>query len=169
MVVTRRCVDARDGGSAPPRGLVPRTISLDEWLAHVAANPALTLVRLAANEEEALRAAHPVRLTDRASDRWLYWGEGEISASGPDPALLAAMHRVAGALGARVRHENDEYFRVPYDDMPFAARCALLVEGIDEARTPEEERALAEHRATRAVVVAGTIACVASVMWLVQA
>ena len=168
MVVTRRCLDIADEGRGLPPGVAPRTISLDEWLCHVGSNPALTLVKLAANEDDALRAAHPVRLTDRSTDRWLYWAAGEIRANGPDPALLAVMLQIARALGARVRHDDAEYFRLPDDALP-VDRCRFPTTRTDEPRSPEEEDAAAERRATQALVVAGTIVCVASVMWMVQA
>ena len=168
MVITRRCLDVVDGIGGLPPGVPPRTISLDEWLAHVAASPALTRVRLAANEEDVLRAAYPVRLVDRSTDGWLYWAAGEIRANGPDPAMLAAMLVIAHALDARMRHDNREYFRVPDAVLP-RDRCTFLTDRIDEERSPEEEEAMAERRATQALVVAGTIACVASVMWMMQA
>jgi len=153
IVITRRFPTSADGDGVPP-ATVPNAISLDEWLAHVDASPDLACVRLAANENEALRAAHPVWLVDRGSDGWLYWIDGEIRADGPDPALFEAMVRIARALGVGVRIDEESSVRVSGDAPP----------GISE-----NEVAIVERRTRQALFVAGTVACVASVMWLVQA
>ena len=160
-----------------PDPIVPRTISLDEWLSHVAVDPALEPVRLAANEDDALRDAHPVRVVDRSTDRWLYWMAGELWATMPDPAMLATMQRVARALAARVRDDNQEYFRKPSVirlDGEFDPGC--LRSGTDEAtgvlhtsERRDEEEAIVERQARQVLIVAGTVVCVASVMWLMQA
>ena len=197
MLVTRRCLDLR--------GLEPRAISRDEWLAYVAADPTLAVVRLAANEDEALRAAHPVRVVDRRTDQWLCWSDGELLVVDPEPAMLRVMLRVARELGARVRHDDADFFRVdrfvdetsgaaaPGDDpVPRVRRVSrsedgralvaredpsrrrTAISGDARERHPsgtgraDEERASAERQTCQALIVAGTIVCAASVMWLVH-
>ena len=162
IVVTRR----RPGeGDRPPDAA--STIPLDEWLRHVAADPTLERVRLAANENETLREAHPVRLVDGGSWRWLYWMSGELWATLPDPAMLAAMRRVAQALGARLG--DDERLARPAtaraDDRGMR-RVAVATEAWPPIR--RDEIVVVERRGRRTLLVAGTVVCAASMLWLMQ-
>lgn len=111
IIVTRRSIDTVGYRDVRREGFVPSDISLDEWLLHVAADPALEQVRLAANEDEALRDAYPVRVVDHSTERWLYWMGGEIWATMPDAPMLATVRRVARSLRAQVVDEEDAWLR----------------------------------------------------------
>ena len=252
IIVTRRSIDTVGYRGTRRDGVVPSGISLDEWLLHVAADAALERVRLAANENGALRDAHPVRVVDHSTERWLYWMGGEIWATMPDAPMLATVRRVARSLGAHVVDEKDAWLRpsrrgrgggetprvrrivsprtegLPSGD-PIdrsdrrrgadssarrlhareerettggesrrerqereeerdekdrrererrGAHGEELEDGSDadaddpsrlDRRVHEDAEALVERQARQVLIVAGTVVCVASVMWLMQA
>ena len=240
IIVTRRTVDNIGRRRTVREGYAPSAISVDEWLLHVAADPALERVRLAANENEALRDAHPVRVVDRGTDRWLYWMGGELWVTMPDAAMLTTVRRVARSLGAHVVDEDDAWLRpsprgrgererpgvrrivsprtqglpsgdpidrsdhrrgrAPLHRFPGRDGAVGTESGREDGQRgngasgqpdqdatepgsgagvdPDDpdrlcrrvhEEALVERQARQALIVAGTVACVASVMWLMQA
>lgn len=146
---------ARRGRPRPGRPTSGRPIPLEAWLAWVRADPLLEPVRLAANEPDELRDAHPVRLTDGSTIQWLYWTDGEIWAEDPEPATLSVMLRAATAFGARVT----------------SAEGSLPGPRRDEATEAAHAAAERTRRRCDAVLVIGTIVCVASAsaLWLMQA
>ena len=236
IVVTRRSIDTLGRRRAGRGGVVSPDISLDEWLLHVAADPALEQVRLAANENEALRDARPARVIGRATDRWLYWMGGEIWVTMPDPAMLVTVRRLARSLGGYVVDEENAWLRPsprggghgerprvrrivspssrglpngdpidrsdhrrvrstsPRRDSAFGADDRGGANEGDGTGAPEEEATVrggtrtgvdpddpaglscrahettvVERQARQVLIVAGTVVCVASAMWLMQA
>ncbi|UXH80007.1 hypothetical protein [Roseateles amylovorans] len=84
-------------------------ITAEEWLAHVEADPDLSLH--AENGPYYAVWSGP----SKHEEPWLEWFQGNVSSKWPDTALYQKMLQVAGALGARVQDDDGTFYEKETD------------------------------------------------------